>query len=105
MLTHGSLVANMLQIKVLISAAFEDNPQNNDVMLVALPLYHVFSFMVCGMYSMYEGFAGLLIPNPRDLDDLVKQIGKYKPAFIPSVNTLFNGLVHHLSLRRLTSLA
>ena len=95
MLTHGSLVANMLQIKALMSAAFEDNPQNNDVMLVALPLYHVFSFMVCGMYSMYEGFAGLLIPNPRDLDDLVKQIGKYKPAFIPSVNTLFNGLVHH----------
>ena len=34
------------------------------------------------MYSMYEGFAGLLIPNPRDLDDLVKQIGKYKTAFI-----------------------
>ncbi len=94
MLSHGNLVANMLQISALMSSAFDDDVDSDDVILTALPLYHVFSFMVCGMYGMYEGYAGLLIPNPRDLDGLIKEMGKYKPAFIPAVNTLFNGLVH-----------
>ncbi|KAA0915026.1 AMP-binding protein [Psychrobacter sp. ANT_WB68] len=94
MLSHGNLVANMLQISVLMDSAFEDDIDATDVLLTALPLYHVFSFMVCGMYSMYQGCAGLLIPNPRDLDGLIKEMGKYKPAYIPAVNTLFNGLVH-----------
>lgn len=94
MLSHGNLVANMLQISELMNSAFDDDANANDVILTALPLYHVFSFMVCGMYGMYQGYAGLLIPNPRDLDGLIKEMGKYKPSFIPAVNTLFNGLVH-----------
>lgn len=94
MLSHGNLVANMLQISVLMKSAFEDDANADDVILTALPLYHVFSFMVCGMYGMYQGYAGLLIPNPRDLDGLIKEMAKYKPSFIPAVNTLFNGLVH-----------
>ncbi len=94
MLSHGNLVANMLQISVLIDSAFENDVNSDDIILTALPLYHVFSFMVCGMYGMYQGFAGLLIPNPRDLDGLIKEMDKYKPSFIPAVNTLFNGLVH-----------
>ncbi len=93
MLSHGNLVANMLQISALMNSAFSDDASSDDVILTALPLYHVFSFMVCGMYGMYQGYAGLLIPNPRDLDGLIKEMGKYKPAFIPAVNTLFNGLV------------
>lgn len=95
MLSHGNLIANMLQISILMSSAFEEDINASDVILTALPLYHVFSFMVCGMYAMYQGYTGLLIPNPRDLDGLVKEMGKYKPSFIPAVNTLFNGLVHH----------
>uniref|UniRef100_A5WHJ1 Long-chain-fatty-acid--CoA ligase n=1 Tax=Psychrobacter sp. (strain PRwf-1) TaxID=349106 RepID=A5WHJ1_PSYWF len=94
MLTHGNLIANMLQINAVMDAAFGDS-NGTEVILTALPLYHVFSFMVCGMYTMYKGYTGLLVPNPRDLDGLIKEIDKYKPAFIPSVNTLFNGLVHH----------
>ena len=94
MLSHGNLVANMLQVGVLMDSAFEDDVDASDVILTALPLYHVFSFTVCGMCSMYQGYTGLLIPNPRDLDGLIKEMGKYKPSFIPAVNTLFNGLVH-----------
>ena len=94
MLSHGNLVANMLQVGVLMDSAFEDDIDASDVILTALPLYHVFSFTVCGMCSMYQGYTGLLIPNPRDLDGLIKEMGKYKPSFIPAVNTLFNGLVH-----------
>lgn len=44
---------------------------------------------------MKMGFALLLIPNARDLDDLTKQFGKYRPQFFPAVNTLFNALAHH----------
>ncbi len=94
MLSHGNLIANMLQISVLMASAFEDDANSTDVILTALPLYHVFSFMVCGMYGMYQGYTGLLIPNPRDLGGLIKEMAKYKPSFIPAVNTLFNGLVH-----------
>ena len=94
MLSHGNLVANMLQVNALMNSAFEDDIDSRDVILTALPLYHVFSFMVCGICSMYQGYTGLLIPNPRDLDGLIKEMGKYKPSFIPAVNTLFNGLVH-----------
>ena len=94
MLSHGNLIANMLQISVLMASAFDDDANSKDVILTALPLYHVFSFMVCGMYGMYQGYTGLLIPNPRDLKGLVKEMSKYKPSFIPAVNTLFNGLVH-----------
>ena len=95
MLSHGNLVANMLQVSALMNSAFEDDIDSRDVILTALPLYHVFSFMVCGICSMYQGYTGLLIPNPRDLDGLIKEMGKYKPSFIPAVNTLFNGLVHN----------
>lgn len=101
MLSHGNLVANMLQISALMNSAFDDDADADDVILTALPLYHVFSFMVCGMYGMYQGYAGLLIPNPRDLDGLIKEMARYKPAFIPAVNTLFNGLVHKDSFAEL----
>ncbi len=101
MLSHGNMVANMLQIRAVIDGAFEDDINSDDIILTALPLYHVFSFMVCGMYGMYQGFAGLLIPNPRDLDGLIKEMDKYKPSFIPAVNTLFNGLVHKESFAAL----
>lgn len=101
MLTHGNLAANMLQISALMNSAFEDDVTSEDVILAALPLYHVFSFTVCGLYPMYQGYNSLLIPNPRDLEDLIKQIDKYKPAFLPSVNTLFNGLVQQESFKKL----
>ena len=101
MLSHGNLVANMLQISALMNSAFDDDAHAEDVILTALPLYHVFSFMVCSMYGMYQGYAGLLIPNPRDLDGLIKEMAKYKPSFIPAVNTLFNGLVNKASFAEL----
>jgi len=100
MLTHGNLTANMLQIDTVMRAAFGDT-NGGEVLLAALPLYHVFSFMVCGMYSMHAGYTALLIPNPRDLEGLIKDLDKYKPAYIPAVNTLFNGLVHNEKFKKL----
>ncbi len=108
MLTHRNLVANLLQCLTFLEAVF---PKDADLqseldgvdpnVIVALPLYHIFSFTVCGLMCMDKGFTGVLIPNPRDLDSLVKEIEKYDPVFIPAVNTLFNGLAHHKGFQEL----
>ncbi|PIE47637.1 MAG: long-chain fatty acid--CoA ligase [Gammaproteobacteria bacterium] len=96
MLTHGNLVANLYQCMSYVETGFPESENTEGYhILVALPLYHIFCFTVCGLMAMEKGFTGLLIPNPRDLDGLVKEIDKYKPVFIPAVNTLFNGLAHH----------
>lgn len=102
MLSHGNLVANLLQALAFVDTIFSDaEDSKGEYILVALPLYHIFSFTVCGLLSMDKGFAGVLVPNPRDLDNLIKEIDKYRPAFIPAVNTLFNALAHHDKFRQL----
>lgn len=95
MLSHGNLVANTLQIKNLMEAGFGDEIKPSELVLTALPLYHVFSFMVCCMQGMYRGGEMLLIPDPRDINGLIKEMIKRKPTFIPAVNTLFNALVNN----------
>lgn len=102
MLSHRNLVANLLQCLTFVETIFSDGEDTQgQYILVALPLYHIFSFTVCGLLAMDKGFAGVLVPNPRDLDSLVKDIDKYRPAFFPAVNTLFNGLAHHAKFREL----
>ncbi len=94
MLTHGNLIANVEQCMTYVRSGLKKQDQYGDYMAVVLPLYHIFSFMVT-LLGMKLGYALLLIPNARDLDDLTKQFGKYKPAFFPAVNTLFNALAQH----------
>lgn len=93
MLSHGNLIANTLQIRNLMDSGFDNHVDAKEIILTALPLYHVFSFMICCIQGMYRGGEMLLIPNPRDIDGLIKEMIKRKPTFIPSVNTLFNALV------------
>ena len=103
MLSHGNLVANVLQIDSFMDSAFYKNTDVSgeiEIVLTALPLYHIFSFMVCAMYGTYHGGTCLLIPNPRDIGNLVKEIRKHKPSFIPAVSTLFNALVHNPEFQR-----
>ena len=94
MLTHGNLIANVEQCMTYVKSGFDKPYQHGEYMAVALPLYHIFSFMVT-MLGMKMGFAMLLIPNARDFDDLTKQFAKYRPQFFPAVNTLFNALTNH----------
>ena len=98
-LTHRNLVANVLQIDSLFGGAINGEGQVN--ILVALPLYHIFAFTVCMLYTLREGNCGILIANPRDLPDVIKQIDTYKPALIPAVNTLFNALANHADFKKL----
>ena len=101
-LTHSNLVANLLQVEAIFKSAFDEGAtaeQNN--ILCALPLYHIFAFMVCAMFGMYTGATNILVPNPRDIPGLVKELAKYPPAFFPAVNTLFNALVNNADFQKL----
>lgn len=98
-LTHKNLVANLIQADVYMGEAFAEQGAVN--ILCALPLYHIFAFTVCLLSGMYRGDANVLIANPRDLPNLIKEIGTYRPAMIPAVNTLFNALVHDVTFKTL----
>lgn len=88
MLTHTNILMNMEQTMALI----ENLEDGKEVVLTALPLYHVFAFTVnfLGMYSI--GARNILIPNPRPLSNLKRAFENYKITWISGVNTLFNGL-------------
>ena len=101
-LTHRNLVSNMLQCDGIFQSKFgNQDGQPDDRIFCALPLYHIFAFMVCALYGMYKGQANVLIPNPRDLPAVIKELRKYQPTFFPAVNTLFNALVNNEEFKQL----
>lgn len=100
-LTHSNLVANLLQSDALFKSAFASESNQEKIILCALPLYHIFAFMVCALYGMYTGATNVLIANPRDIPGLIKELRKYPPAFFPAVNTLFNAMVHNEEFKTL----
>jgi long-chain acyl-CoA synthetase len=61
----------------------------------ALPLYHIFAFTVNMMLGMRTGGKNILIPNPRDLPAVLKELSTHTFHSFPAVNTLFNGLANH----------
>ncbi|WP_182406877.1 AMP-binding protein [Psychrobacter sp. GP33] len=103
MLTHKNLVANLIQCNTFLGSAFDafDKSGEQAVIMTALPLYHIFSFTLCGMFGLYRGCVGLLIPNPRDIDSLLKAYKNHPPALFPAVNTLFNALANNEEFKAL----
>ena len=101
MLTHANLASNVEQSMPFVGKIFPEKDLSGKYIAVALPLYHIFSFTACGLLGMRMGLSQLLITNPRDFKALCKDYAKYRPAFFPAVNTLFNGLVHDEGFRAL----
>ena len=93
MLTNRNLVANMLQMRSSSSIMLKDD--GSEIAMCPLPLYHIFSFTVncMGLFSL--GAMNVLIPNPRDLPSVIKEMQKYKPSAFIGINTLFNALLNH----------
>ncbi len=84
--THKGLVSNSLQIKRWLP----DTRMGEEVVLMAIPLYHVYG-MVAGMsFGMASAASLVLIPNPRDMDDTLDNISKYRPTIYPGVPALYN---------------
>ncbi len=95
-LLHRNLIANVLQSEAWNAPAMATLPAGvQPVFVCALPLYHIFAFTVNMMLGMRTGAKNVLIPNPRDLAAVLKELSGHKINTFPAVNTLFNGLVHH----------
>jgi long-chain acyl-CoA synthetase len=91
MLTHRNLVANMLQAKAwMIPAGIG---LEEEIVITALPLYHIFALTANCLTFMAMGGVNVLITNPRDMEGFVKELAKYPFTYMPGVNTLFNGLM------------
>ncbi len=91
-LSHRNLVANTEQFKAFIPDALSEGPE---VIVTALPLYHIFALMVnfIGFYSI--GAENWLVPNPRDMNAFVAVLREARPTVFTGVNTLFGGLLMH----------
>ena len=93
MLTHGNLIYNMEQAMELLSSDME---KGKEVILTALPLYHIFAFTVNMLSFYWLGSRNILIPNPRPLSNLKRAFENYKITWMSGVNTLFNGLTNEV---------
>jgi long-chain acyl-CoA synthetase len=95
-LLHRNVVANVLQSEAWNQPVMQLVPATEQPTSVcALPLYHIFAFTVGMMLSMRTGGKLILIPNPRDLPAVLKELSKHTIHSLPAVNTLFNGLANH----------
>lgn len=102
MLSHRNVIANLLQNEVWLQPALDTEPKVEAmIMLCALPLYHIFALTVCCLMGTRVGGMNVLIPNPRDIPGLVKEMSKYKINMLPAVNTLYNGLLNNPDFAKL----
>jgi long-chain acyl-CoA synthetase len=95
-LLHRNLGANLLQAEAWYQPALKKIPPGEQIVTVcALPLYHIFGFNTNMMLSMRMGGCNILIPNPRDIPAVLKELSQHKFHSFPAVNTLFNALANH----------
>ncbi len=97
-LTHRNMIANVLQAKGAYGPVLTPG---RELVVTALPLYHVFALTVNCLLFIEMGAQNLLITNPRDIDGFVKELAKYPFSAITGVNTLFNALVNNEDFREL----
>jgi len=96
MLLHRNLVANVSQVEAWNQPMVDIPPKIERMIIVtALPLYHIFALTACFLFSMRVGGMCILIPNPRDIPGLVKELSRYKVNIFPAVNTLYNALLNN----------
>ncbi|MEI7763614.1 MAG: long-chain-fatty-acid--CoA ligase [Comamonadaceae bacterium] len=95
-LLHRNVIANVLQSEAWNQPVMKLlSPNEQPTGVCALPLYHIFAFTVGMMLSMRTGGKLILIPNPRDIPAVLKELSKHVIHSFPAVNTLFNGLANH----------
>jgi long-chain acyl-CoA synthetase len=98
MLTHRNMVANLRQMHAWIGALVEEG---REVVITALPLYHVFSLVCNCLLFMSVGGLNVLITNPRDIKAFVKELSQWPFTIITGVNTLYNALLQDEGFQKL----
>lgn len=92
MLTHKNMLANLLQARHWVASRIR---AEGEIIITALPLYHIFSLTAnCFIYSSL-GALNVLITNPKDIPGFVKELKKWKFTAITGVNTLFNAMLNN----------
>jgi long-chain acyl-CoA synthetase len=98
MLTHRNIIANLQQAHAWIAPHVGEG---REVIITALPLYHIFSLTANCLTFLKIGANNVLIPNPRDIPGFVKELGQHRFTVITGVNTLFNALLNNADFAKL----
>jgi long-chain acyl-CoA synthetase len=85
---HRNLVANALQIRSFLPTAVD----GKETVLMAIPLFHVYGMVAGMLFAIRTGASMVLIPNPRDIVDVLTSIQKYKASIFPGVPTQYNAI-------------
>lgn len=93
-LTHGNLSKQVQHIR----AWFPELRSGEEIMLGALPFFHVFGLSTAMNFAVYMGWSNILIPKPQP-EQLLEAIGKFRPTFAPLVPTMFIGILNHENLK------
>ncbi|MBX2916201.1 MAG: AMP-binding protein [Cyclobacteriaceae bacterium] len=92
-LSHRNIIAHNAMITHWFKPIMTEGQQ--DIIITALPLYHIFALTVNGLLMYTQGVKSVLITNPRDMPAFVKELKKHRFSVITGVNTLFNGLLNN----------
>ena len=88
---HRNVLANTLQVKSWMTGLDE----GREVVLMAIPLFHVYGMVAGMLFAMASGASMVMVPNPRDLKDVLDNISKHKATIFPGVPALYNGINNH----------
>ncbi|BBD76972.1 long-chain-fatty-acid--CoA ligase [Hydrogenophilus thermoluteolus] len=97
-LLHRNILSNVAQATAWIREAVKEG---EEIVITALPLYHIFALTANCMTFTALGGLNVLIPNPRDIPGFVKELGKWRFTVMTGVNTLFNALLNHPEFAKL----
>jgi long-chain acyl-CoA synthetase len=97
-LTHDNILSNIQQLDLWVGPHIS---KGQEIIITALPLYHIFSFSVNFIYFFSIGSNNILIANPRDLKSFVNELTKHRFTVITAVNTLFNLLLTSSKFRKM----
>jgi long-chain acyl-CoA synthetase len=98
-LSHGNIIAHNSMITQWFKPYM--NKSGNDIIITAIPMYHIFALTVNGVLMFSQGVKNVLITNPRDIPGFVKELRKHKFSIVTGVNTLFNGLLNNPEFKNL----
>ena len=92
-LSHRNILAHNIMITHWFKPYMSESQPN--VMITAIPMYHIFGLTVNGVLMYSTGVKNVLITNPRDIPGFIKELKKHKFTIVTGVNTLFNGLLNN----------
>jgi len=98
-LSHRNIIAHNMMITHWFKPFMSEDKK--DLVITAIPMYHIFALTVNGVLMYSSGVKNVLITNPRDIPGFVKELGKHKFTIITGVNTLFNGLLNNEDFKKL----